>query len=65
MAEFAIEILKKLLENASETRSVDSFKFKLAFRIFLFKSKAFEIFQLSINKEKETKLKRVNFITKD
>jgi len=30
MPEFAIEILKKLLENASETRSVDSFKFKLA-----------------------------------
>ena len=30
MPEFAIEILKKLLENASETKSVDSFKFKLA-----------------------------------
>ena len=30
MPEFAIEILKKLLENASESKSVDSFKFKLA-----------------------------------
>jgi len=30
MSEFAIEILKKLLENASETDSIDSFKFKLA-----------------------------------
>jgi len=30
MSEFAIDILKKLLENASETDSIDSFKFKLA-----------------------------------
>jgi len=30
MTEFAIDILKKLLENASETDSIDSFKFKLA-----------------------------------
>ena len=30
MSKFAIEILKKLLENASETDSIDSFKFKLA-----------------------------------
>lgn len=30
MPEFAIEILKKLLENASESKSVDSFKFQLA-----------------------------------
>ena len=30
MTEFAIEILKKLLENASQTDSIDSFKFKLA-----------------------------------
>lgn len=30
MSKFAIEILKKLLENASESDSIDSFKFKLA-----------------------------------
>ncbi|MGB3752244.1 MAG: hypothetical protein WA945_11815 [Arcobacteraceae bacterium] len=30
MSKFAIEILTKLLENASETDSIDSFKFKLA-----------------------------------
>jgi len=30
MSEFAIDILKKLLKNASETDSIDSFKFKLA-----------------------------------
>ena len=30
MPKFAIDILKKLLENASETDSIDSFKFKLA-----------------------------------
>ena len=30
MSKFAIDILKKLLKNASETDSIDSFKFKLA-----------------------------------
>ena len=30
MSKFAIDILRKLLENASETDSIDSFKFKLA-----------------------------------
>ena len=30
MSKFAIDILKKLLENASESDSIDSFKFKLA-----------------------------------
>ncbi len=30
MPEFAIEILQKLLQNASESKSIDSFKFKLA-----------------------------------
>ena len=30
MSKFAIDILKKLLENASETDSIDSFQFKLA-----------------------------------